>query len=102
MNQNFNCMLVLDVPELLETAIVDWLLDQQLDHVFTHYLVQVCGHEQSGMTALEKVNGRKQEIRFEVLIHQENIESHIQQLVNDFQGAVVRYRVVDVLQNGQT
>ena len=37
MNQNFNCMLVLDVPELLETAIVDWLLDQQLDHVFTHY-----------------------------------------------------------------
>jgi hypothetical protein len=95
-------MLVLDVPELLETAIVDWLLDQQLDHVFTHYPVQVCGHEQSGMTALEKVNGRKQEIRFEVLIHQENIDSHIQQLVKDFQGAAVRYRVVDVLQNGQT
>lgn len=102
MNQNFNCMLVLDVPELLETAIVDWLLDQQLDHVFTHYPVQVCGHEQSGMTALEKVNGRKQEIRFEVLIHQGNIDSHIQQLVKNFQGAVVRYRVVDVLQNGQT
>ena len=102
MTQTFNCLLVLDVPELLETAIVDWLLDQALDHVFTQYPVQVYGHDQSGMTALEKVNGRKQETRFEVLIHQQNIDSHIQQLVNAFQGSVVRYRVVDVVQNGQT
>jgi hypothetical protein len=102
MNQDFNCLLVLDVPEMLETAIVDWLLDQQLDHVFTHYPVQVCGHDQSGMTALEKVNGRKQEVRFEVLIHQQNTDTHIQQLVTAFQDAAVRYRVVDVLQNGQT
>jgi hypothetical protein len=102
MNQDFNCLLVLDVPEMLETAIVDWLLDQQLDHVFTHYPVQVCGHDQSGMTALEKVNGRKQEVRFEVLIHQQNTDTHIQQLVTAFEGAAVRYRVVDVLQNGQT
>ncbi len=102
MNQIFNCLLVLDAPTMLETAIVDWLLGQELDHVFTHYQVEVCGHDQSGMSALEKVNGRKQEIRFEVLIHQENIDSHIRQLVDDFQGAAVRYRVVDVLQNGQT
>ncbi len=102
MNQDFNCLLVLDVPEMLETAIVDWLLDQQLDHVFTHYPVQVCGHDQSGMTALEKVNGRKQEVRFEVLIHQQNTDTHIQQLVTAFQDAAVRYRVVDVIQNGQT
>jgi hypothetical protein len=102
MNQDFNCLLVLDVPEMLETAIVDWLLDQQLDHVFTQYPVQVCGHDQSGMTALEKVNGRKQEVRFEVLIHQQNTDTHIQQLVTAFQDAAVRYRVVDVIQNGQT
>ncbi len=102
MNQNFNCLLILDVPEMLETAVVDWLLDQQLDHVFTHYPVQVCGHDQSGMTALEKVNGRKQEVRFEVLIHQQNTDSHIQQLVTAFQDAAVRYRVVDVVLNGQT
>ena len=102
MKQNYNCLLILDVPVMLETAIVDWLLDQQLDHVFTHYPVEVCGHDQTGMTALEKVNGRKQEIRFEVLIHQELINTHIQQLENTFQGAAVRYRVVDVLQNGQT
>ena len=102
MNQNFNCLLILDVPEMLETAVVDWLLDQQLDHVFTHYPVQVCGHDQSGMTALEKVNGRKQEVRFEVLIHQQNTDSHIQQLVTAFKDAAVRYRVVDVVLNGQT
>jgi hypothetical protein len=95
-------MLVLDVPEMLETEIVDWLLDQRLDHVFTHYLVQVCGHDQTGMTAREKVNGRKQEIRFEILIHQQNIDAHIQQLTRDFHSAAVRYRVVDVIQNGQT
>ncbi len=102
MKQDYNCLLILDVPIMLETAIVDWLLDQQLDHVFTHYPVEVCGHDQTGMTALEKVNGRKQEIRFEALIHQELINTHIQQLENTFQGAAVRYRVVDVLQNGQT
>ena len=102
MNQNFNCLLILDVPKMLEIAIVDWLLGQDLDHVFTHYPVDVYGHDQTGMSALEKVNGRKQEIRFEVLIHQELINTHIQQLENAFQGAAVRYRVVDVLQNGQT
>ena len=102
MNQNFNCLLILDVPKVLETVLVDWLLDQDLDHVFTHYTVDVCGHDQTDMSALEKVDGRKQEIRFEVLIHQQNIDIHIQQLVNTFQGAAIRYRVVNVSQNGQT
>ncbi len=102
MQQNYNCLLILDVPEMLETAVVDWLLGQDLDHVFTHYCVDVCGHDQTGMTALEKVNGHKQEIRFEVLIHQELINSHIQQLEQSFKGVAVRYRVVDVLQNGHT
>ena len=102
MKQDYNCLLILDVPEMLETAVVDWLLEQELDHVFAHYPLQVCGHDQSGMSTLERVNGRKQEIRFEVLIHQELINSHLQQLESAFKGAAVRYRVVDVLQNGQT
>lgn len=102
MKQSFNCLMILDVPEMLETAVVDWLLEQNLDHVFTHYPVQVCGHDQTGMSTLERVNGRKQEIRFEVLIHQELIKSHLQQLEITFRDTAIRYRVVDVLQNGQT
>jgi len=102
MQQDFNCLLILDVPEMLETAVVDWLLEQNLDHVFAHYPLHVCGHDQSGMSTLEQVNGRKQEIRFEVLIHQALIDSHLQQLEQAFQGAEVRYRVVDVLKNGKT
>ena len=91
MNTPNQGVMTLIVPQMLEEDIVDFFLGQDDQQGFTS--LQVRGHSSRHgcMSVIEQVTGRQQQVQFQILIDESQVEDLCQRLKSLFPGAGIRY-----------
>ncbi|MGI9212869.1 MAG: DUF3240 family protein [Methylococcaceae bacterium] len=93
-------LLTLFVPPTIEEAVVDWLLEIESASGFSSVPARGHSSNHQGLSLLEQVSGRKQQIRFEIHLPEPDAHRLINQLRTDFQNAGLHYWVVPLLEWG--
>lgn len=97
---NDHILLTILAPPATEETLVDWLLEVESEYGFSS--VPVSGHSSGhhGLSLLEQVTGRKQQVRFEIHLPVAETQPLLQKLRADFQGAGLHYWVVPLMEWG--
>ncbi len=93
-------LVTINVPPLLEEAMVDCLLTVESSNGFSSLAVSAHGSEHETLSLAEQVAGRKKQIRFQMYVPEEQLEVLIGVLKKDFLGAGLHYWVMPVLESG--
>ncbi|MFK5947542.1 MAG: DUF3240 family protein [Methylococcales bacterium] len=93
-------LVTINVPPLLEEAMVDCLLAIESADGFSSLVVSAHGSEHEALSLAEQVAGRKKQIRFQMYVPEQQLEVLIGLLKKDFSGAGLHYWVMPVLESG--
>jgi len=93
-------LVTINVPPLLEEAVVDCLLAIDATDGFSSLVVSAHGSEHETLSLAEQVAGRKKQIRFQMYVPEQQIKVLIERLKQDFSGAGIHYWVMPVLESG--
>lgn len=93
-------LVTINVPPLLEEAVVDCLLAIEAADGFSSLVVSAHGSEHETLSLAEQVAGRKKQIRFQMYVPEQQVEVLIERLKQDFSGAGMHYWVMPVLESG--
>ncbi len=93
-------LVTINVPPLLEEAVVDCLLAIESADGFSSLVVRAHGSEHDTLSLAEQVAGRKKQIRFQMYVPEQQLEVLINQLKQNFSGAGIHYWVMPVLDSG--
>ena len=93
-------LVTINVPPLLEEAMVDCLLVMELADGFSSLAVSAHGSEHETLSLAEQVAGRKKQIQFQMYVPEHQLDGLIKQLKTDFSGAGLHYWVTPVLEKG--
>jgi len=93
-------LVTINVPPLLEEAVVDCLLAIDAADGFSSLVVSAHGSEHESLSLAEQVAGRKKQIRFQMYVPEQQIKILIERLKQDFSGAGIHYWVMPVLESG--
>ena len=93
-------LVVLNVPPVIEEAVVDTLLSRQGGGGFTSYPVSGHSSAHAGLSAAEQVAGRQRRHQFEVRMPAAMQGRFLAELDTAFAMADIRYWVLPVLASG--
>jgi len=91
-------LVTINVPPLLEEAIVDCLLAFNSDG-FSSLAVNAHSTEHEKMSLAEQVAGRQRQIRFQMYIPAQDLDDLIKRLKGSFSGAGIHYWVSPVIES---
>ena len=92
-------LLTLNVPPLLEEAMVDCLLSIESDG-FSSLIVNAHGSDHQHLSLAEQVSGRQKQVRFQMYVSEQQLSELIELLKKNFSGGNIHYWVMPVLQSG--
>jgi hypothetical protein len=84
-------LLTLTAPQMLEEDLVDFFLDGEHQYGFTSLHVRGHSSEHSGMSAIELVTGRQQQVQFQILVNEAQAKDICQRLQSAFDGTGIHY-----------
>lgn len=87
-------------PEL-EEDLVDWLLSCGNEHGFSSFPVNGHSSQHDGLSLAEQVSGRKQQVRFQLHLEDDDLYRVLNRLRKDFEGSGVHYWVLPVVESGR-
>ena len=93
-------LVTINVPPLLEEAVVDCLLAIETADGFSSLVVNAHTSEHEGLSLAEQVAGRQRQIRFQMYLPEQQLSVLIQQLKHCFAGSGIHYWVLPVLESG--
>ncbi len=93
-------LVTINVPPLLEEAVVDCLLAIESADGFSSLPVSAHGSDHDKLSLAEQVAGRQKQIRFQMYVPEQQLSVLIEALKQNFSGAGIRYWVMPVLENG--
>ncbi len=93
-------LVTINVPPLLEEAVVDCLLAIEAAEGFSSLTVSAHGSDHATLSLAEQVSGRKKQIRFQMYVPELQLAVLIKQLKQDFSGGGIQYWVMPVLESG--
>ena len=94
-------LITLNVPTVLEEAIVDCLLTFETAQGFSSFPVNAHDHRNQGLSIAEQVTGRQRKMRFQMYIDKQHVSALLTQLKTDFAGSGLHYWVVPVIEHGE-
>lgn len=89
-----------NVPPILEEAVVDCLLAIDAVDSFSSQVVYAHSSEHNALSLAEQVAGRQKQVRFQMYVPEQQLSVLLQQLREHFSGSGMRYWVVPVLESG--
>jgi hypothetical protein len=94
-------ILTLVVPQMMEDELVDFFLDSEHQHGFTS--LQARGHssQHGGLSLIEQVTGRKQQVQFEILVNESQARDICKRLESTFSGSGIHYWFLSTLYQGR-
>ncbi len=92
-------LLTINVPPLLEEAMVDCLLSIESDG-FSSLTVNAHASDHRHLSLAEQVSGRQKQIRFQMYVSEQQMTELIGLLKQNFSGGNIHYWVLPVLQSG--
>jgi len=84
-------LLTLTAPQLLEEDLVDFFLDSEHQYGFTSLHVRGHSSEHGGMSPIEQVTGRQQQVQFQILVNESQAHDICRRLESSFSGVGVHY-----------
>lgn len=93
-------LVTINVPPILEEAVVDCLLAIDSASGFNSFSINAHTSEHQGLSLAEQVAGRQKKIRFQMHVTEQQLSVLITQLKYSFSGAGIHYQVVPVLDSG--
>lgn len=93
-------LLTINVPPLLEEAIVDCLLAIESADGFSSLTVNAHGSDQEHISLAEQVAGTQKKTRFQMYIPEHQLSGLIDVLKRDFSGSGIHYWVIPILDSG--
>jgi len=93
-------LVTINVPPLLEEAVVDCLLSIDSADGFSSLVVSAHDSDHKRLSVAEQVAGRKKQIRFQMYVPEQQLSVLIERLKQDFSGAGIHYWVMPVLESG--
>ncbi len=92
-------LVTINVPVLLEEAMVDCLLSIDSDG-FSSLTVNAHSSRHEHLSLAEQVAGRQKQIRFQMYISEKQLTGLIEQLRKEFPESGIQYWVLPVLESG--
>ncbi len=92
-------LITINVPPLLEEAMVDCLLTVESDG-FSSLAVNAHASDHEHLSLAEQVSGRQKQIRFQMYVSEQQMNELIALLKQNFTGANIHYWVLPVLHSG--
>lgn len=93
-------LVMINVPPILEEAIVDCLLSFEYSDGFSSYEINAHTENHQHFSLREQVSGRQRLIRFQIHVHSSNVEQLLKSLKADFSGSNLSYWIVPMIENG--
>jgi len=93
-------LVTINVPPLLEEAVVDCLLALESADGFSSLVVNAHTDKHENLSLAEQVTGRQKQIRFQMYVPERQLTALIEQLKKNFLGSGIRYWVMPVLDSG--
>lgn len=93
-------LVTINVPPILEEAVVDCLLAIESADGFSSLAVNAHTSEHQNLSLAEQVAGRQKQIRFQMYIPEQQLGVLIRQLKHCFSGSGIHYWVLPVLESG--
>ncbi len=93
-------LVTINVPPILEEAVVDCLLSIQSADGFSSLTVNAHTSEHQGLSLAEQVAGRQKQIRFQMYVPEQQLSVLIKQLKQCFLGSGMHYWVMPVMESG--
>lgn len=93
-------LVTINVPPILEEAVVDCLLAIESADGFSSLVVNAHTSDHQDLSLAEQVAGRQKQIRFQMYIPEQQLSVLITQLKQCFSGSGIHYWVMPVLESG--
>jgi len=93
-------LLTLNIPQNLEEAMVDCLLQLESELGFSSSPVNVHHHQNLGLSLTEQVTGRQKRVRFQIDVRAEDLPPLLLMLKEGFSGTGIRYWVLPIIEHG--
>lgn len=93
-------LVTLTAPPAIEEALVDWLLQVESHAGFTSQRANGHSSRVEGLTLAEQVAGRKNQVRFQLHIPEEDLPRFMDGLKADFAGTGIHYWVAPLVDFG--
>ena len=93
-------LVTINVPPLLEEAVVDCLLAIESADGFSSLAVNAHSSAYENLSLAEQVAGRQKQIRFQMYLPEHQLSILIKQLKSCFSGSGIHYWVLPVLESG--
>ncbi|MEQ1622703.1 MAG: DUF3240 family protein [Methylococcales bacterium] len=97
---NKKFLVTMNVPPMLEGAVVDCLLTLESELGFSTFPVNAHDHKNQGLSTREQVFGRQRKIRFQMYLSEKGLAELLTHLKNEFSGSGIHYWVMPILENG--
>lgn len=93
-------LVTINVPLLLEEAIVDCLLSITTIDSFSSFVVNTHSSDHKDLSLAEQVAGRQEQVRFQMYLPEQQLKVLTDQLRSCFSGAGIHYWVLPALESG--
>ncbi|WP_428353246.1 DUF3240 family protein [Methyloprofundus sp.] len=93
-------LVTINVPPLLEEAVVDCLLSIEAADGFSSLMVNAHSSDHTGLSLAEQVAGRQKQVRFQMYLPEQQVNVLVGQLKQCFSGSGIHYWVLPVLESG--
>ncbi len=93
-------LVTINVPPLLEEAVVDCLLSVESGDGFSSLEVNAHSASHDHLSLAEQVAGRQEQIRFQMYVPEQSLGALIKQLKHCFAGSGIHYWVMPVVESG--
>ena len=100
MNHDKEYLVTINVPPSLEESIVDTLLMLEEELGFSSFTVNAHHHENKGLSLAEQVTGRQKRVRIQMYVDEDDLQTLVEQLKQDFSGSGIQYWVLPVISSG--
>jgi hypothetical protein len=100
MNHDKEYLVTINVPPSLEESIVDTLLMLEEELGFSSFTVNAHHHENKGLSLAEQVTGRQKRVRIQMYVDEDDLQTLVEQLKQDFSGSGIQYWVLPVITSG--
>jgi hypothetical protein len=94
-------LLNLIASRAIEEDLVDFFLDGQHQHGFTSLHVRGHSLDHSDLSPIEQVTGRHQQVQFQVLMEESQVDDTCKRLKETFPGANIHYWFLTTHRQGQ-
>ena len=84
-----------------EEDMVDWLLNRDNAYGFSSFAVNGHSSQHDGLSLAEQVAGRKQQVRFQIHLEDDDVYRVLNRLRKDFEGSGVHYWILPVVESGR-